>query len=405
MTAPRIETAEYAQRRRALRESLDGSIGLIMAGAADADLDASYRPHPHFEYLTGVVDEPGAVLLLDPSHPVESRRDTLFLQPSNPESEQWDGLRLTIGKTLRDRTGFETIHRTTMLPRVLTAAATRARSLACLHPLARYDQPVSPDLAIFKRIAERVPGVEILDRSEVPAQLRSVKSAAEIAVIQAAVDVTAEAFRTVMSTTAPGLGEADLESALHHAYRTGGAAGAAFGTIVGAGINSTVLHYRANDKPIGTGDMICIDSGASVGGYGADITRTIPADGTFSPRQREIYEIVLEAEQAAIDAVKPGVRIAELDKLARAIITKAGYGDAFIHGIGHHLGLETHDHAPADAALAPGCVVTIEPGIYLPDERLGVRIEDDVVVTDDGSRTLSAAIPKTVADVEAAMAG
>jgi Xaa-Pro aminopeptidase len=399
---PSIATDEYAERRKKLRRSLKGSVGVVFAGAHDGSLHAEFRPHPHFEYLTGIVDEPGAVLVLDPSSPVEARTEMLFLRPLDPEVEKWDGYRLEIGAALRERTGLKAVFRTSNLPRFLGEAARRSRSLACLHPLANHDQPISPDLEIFRKLAERIPGTSIGDCSEEIAKLRSVKSRGEVAMIQRAADITGKGLEAVMQAIRPGMSEFDVQEVLEHAFRTNGSRGPAFGTIVGSGINSTVLHYKANCGPIEDGDLVCIDSGAAFGGYGADVTRTIPANGTFTERQREIYEIVLKAMNAAIKAVKPGVTIAEIDKAARAIIVRAGYGDFFIHGIGHHLGLETHDVTP-DGPLAEGAVVTIEPGIYLPDEKLGVRIEDDLVVTKTGSKNLTAGIPKTVAAIEKAM--
>src|SRR5262249_39988514 len=148
----------------------------------------------------------------------------------------------------------------------------------------------------------------------------------------------------------------------------------------------------------------CVDSGAKWAGYSADITRTVPVNGRFTKRQRDVYEVVLKAEAAAIKAVKPGARISQIDAAARKVINGAGFGDYFIHGIGHHLGLDTHDITPmGDRPLRSGAVITIEPGIYIPGERLGVRIEDDVVVTRSGAQVLSAAIPKKVADLERIM--
>ena len=165
-----------------------------------------------------------------------------------------------------------------------------------------------------------------------------------------------------------------------------------------------MLHYRANDATLAKGDVVCIDSGASYGGYGADITRTLPVGGVFSARQREIYDLVLKAEMAAIKTVKAGATFAAIDKAARSVIGRAGYADAFIHGIGHHLGLETHDVTPS-GPLPEHAVITIEPGIYLPDEKIGVRIEDDVVVTKTGCRNLSQRIPKKASEIEALIAG
>lgn len=403
MPDPTIPLSEYAARRRKLLTALKKSIGVIYAGDHDSHLPAPYRPHPHFEYLTGVTDEPGAVLVLDPTAPVEARREMLFLPPLNPELEKWDGYRLEVSKALRDKTGFKAVFRTTHLPRFLSEAAQRAPALACLHPLAWYNQPVSPDLAVFRKIAERVPGVSIADATEQMARLRSIKSTAEVAMIQRAVDITRTGFETVMKSVRPCMNEFDVQETLEHAYKSNGSPGPAFGTIAGSGINSTVLHYHDNNRKIEKGDLICLDSGAGYGGYGADVTRTLPASGKFTPRQREVYNVVLKAMNAAIDAVKPGTTIAHIDKAARAIITKAGYGDYFIHGIGHHLGLETHDITP-DGPLRAGAVITIEPGIYIPEEELGVRIEDDVLVTKTGVRNLSAKIPKTVAAVEKMMA-
>jgi Xaa-Pro aminopeptidase len=246
--------------------------------------------------------------------------------------------------------------------------------------------------------------VAIEDRSDVIAQLRSVKSKAEVAALQHAIDITAHGFTTAMRGLQPGMNEFDLQELIEHAYRTHGARQLSFPTIAGAGVNSTVLHYRANDQPIGKDDMVCIDSGAKWLGYSADVTRTLPAGGTFSKRQREVYEIVLKSQVAAIKAVRPGARMSHVDAAARNVITAAALGDYFIHGIGHHLGLDTHDITPlGDQPLKPGCIVTIEPGVYIPSEKIGVRIEDDVLVTPTGRSVLSAKIPKSVREIEKLM--
>lgn len=403
MPDPSIPTTEYAKRRAKVRTALRGAVGVLFAGDHDAHLPSPYRPNPHFEYLTGVVDEPGAVLVLDSKGPVESRRDMLFLKPLNPELEKWDGYRLEIASALRERVGVSAVYRTLALPRFLSDAAARAGKVACLHPFAWYDQPVSPDLAIFRKLQERIPGLEITDATNVIAKLRGAKSAAEVKMIQRAIDITAIGFDAVLKSVAPGQTEFDVQESLEHGFRSNGSRGPAYGSIVGAGINSTVLHYHANDAPIEDGDLICIDAGASFGGYGADITRTIPANGKFTKRQREIYDIVLTALLAATKAVKPGTTMAQVDRIARAVITKAGYGDAFIHGTGHPLGLETHD-VDYGGPLQIGQVVTVEPGIYLPDEKIGIRLEDDVLVTKSGHRVLSSKIPRNSRDIEKAMA-
>ncbi|MFG0283883.1 MAG: M24 family metallopeptidase, partial [Phycisphaerales bacterium JB039] len=168
--------------------------------------------------------------------------------------------------------------------------------------------------------------------------------------------------------------------------------------------NGTVLHYMANDGVCADGQVVLIDCGALYDGYAADVTRVFPVSGKFTKEQAEQYDIVLRAQEAAIRAIKPGAKIGDIDAAARAIIDKAGLGDSYIHGIGHQLGLEVHDVTP-DGPLKEGMVVTIEPGAYVRETGIGVRIEDDVLVTKTGSRVLTSAIPKKVKDVEAAMAG
>jgi len=402
-TAPTIPLKQFEQRRTKLMRSMGTGVGLVIAGSAGDHLHDTYRPHPHFEYLTGIVDEPDAVLLLDPKHPQTNRRTILFLRELNPELEQWDGLRERIGSGLRERYGIATIFRRSQLGRFLNDAVRRTPTLLCLHPFATITQAVSPDLEIYHKVVDRVPGVTIVDHADAIDDLRAVKSREEVAVMQHAIDITIDAFGDVMSAVRPGQSEFEVQTTLEHGYRTRGSRGPAFGTIVGSGVQSTVLHYRANDRIIEDGDLICIDSGAAFGGYGADITRTIPASGRFTARQREVYDIVLRALNTATKAAKPGVTLGELDAAARTIITRAGFGDAFVHSIGHHLGLETHDVQPK-GPLKAGNVVTIEPGIYLTDEAIGIRIEDNVLITREGHRVLTSKLPKTAAAIEKAMA-
>ena len=398
---PCILPAEFASRRDRLLQTLDNAVGLVMAGDPGHG-DGAFRSHADFEYLTGVVDEPGAMLLLDPTNPVAARRSMLFLKPLDRERERWDGYRPQIAAALRERLGIEAIFRTDTLPRALNTAVRRSRRMACLHTPSVYTQRVSLDLMIFRKVAERIPGAKIEDRAESLAKMRSVKSPQEVALIQHAIDITGVGFEAMLRTTNPGVREYEVQETMEHAYRAQGSRNSAFATIVGSGVNSTVLHYVANSQTLTDGDLVCVDSGAVFGGYAADVTRTVPVSGTFSKPQRAIYELVLQAQTAAIEAIKPGVTFAQLDDAARSVIAGAGYGDYFIHSIGHHLGLQTHDATP-DGPLEPGAVVTIEPGIYIPDEKIGVRIEDDVLVTESGSKVLSAKIPKRVADVEEVM--
>lgn len=398
-----IKKKEYASRRSKLLTKLKGAAGLVYAGQCDDSLETTWRPHSHFEYLTGITNEPSAILLLDPSHPVPARREILFLESRDPEIEQWEGIRQPLGSLLRDEVGFTTILRLRSLPFVLADVSSRCKKFATLMPQATVNQQVSVDLATWRDVCERTSGSVIVDMSSLIPSFRSVKSVAEIQIIQEAVNITARGFYDAFRFVKSGVNEFQVQATLEHGYAMAGGRGSAFPAIVGSGINSTVLHYKENDQDLVDGDLVCIDSGAMYRSYGADISRTVPVSGKFSKRQKEIYEIVLAAELAAIRIVKPGVTFAEIDATARAIIVKHGYGDYFIHGIGHHLGLETHDNCGTVAPLKKGAVITIEPGIYLPDEAIGVRVEDDILVTAKGSRNLSKSIPKTVADIEKAM--
>jgi Xaa-Pro aminopeptidase len=402
-TTPSIAVKEYAARRARLLTLLKNEVAVVHAGEAGDHLLGHWRPNPDFEYLTGIRDEAGAVLLLDPTAPNEAHRAVLFLRPLDPELERWDGHRETISSTLRGNYGFQLIHRLPRLGMMLGPAAKRAKRLACLHQFAEFNQPISADLALFQQLAERIPNLAISDRTAVLPKMRSVKSKSEQAMVRHACDITAIGFADVLRTMRAGMNEFEVQEALEHAYRAKGSRGPAYNTIVGGGFNATVLHYGANDQKLKKGDLVVIDSGADFGGYAADVTRTLPVGGTFTKRAKEIYSIVLKSLDAATKAAKPGCTFAQLDKAARTIITDAGHGDRFIHGIGHHLGLEVHDASPP-GPLKVGAIITIEPGIYLPEENLGVRIEDDILITAKGPVILTKKIPKSVAAIERAMA-
>jgi Xaa-Pro aminopeptidase len=295
--------------------------------------------------------------------------------------------------------------RTNYLPRSLTAAARRTKTLACLHPLAVYPAPVSPDLAVYRQLAERIPGLSILDHTQLLANMRCVKSPTELSMIKKAIDATAAGFEAIYPLIRPGATEMQIDRTLEKAYRDHGATGVAYNSIVGSGPNATILHYMDSRATLEQGQLLVIDSAAACAGYAADVTRTYPVahNGRFTPDQRDIYETVLRAQIAAIKSCRPGAKMSDVDAAARSVIEKAGHGDTFVHGIGHPIGLEVHDITP-DGPLNEGMIVTIEPGIYLQNQNLGCRIEDDVLVTRTAPKVLTDMIPKSVKDVEAALA-
>jgi Xaa-Pro aminopeptidase len=401
---PLITTEEYAARRDRVLEALDGAAALVLAGqeVCIANVPSRWKTDRLFWYLTGLDHEAGAAVLFDPSAEDPRRRVTLFLRHRDPEVERWDGPRDPLDSQLERKLGFSHLRRTGHLPALLTAAARRTKRLACLHPFTAYTEPLSPDLELFQKVVQHVPGVAIEDRTQLLPEMRAVKSSAELALIERAAAVTAAGFADVLRGLRPGLRERDLADRLLAVYRAHDAE-PAYELIVGAGPRSTVLHYRDNDALIEEGDLVVMDCAAAYGGYASDVTRTFPASGAFTQEQRRVYEIVLRAQQAAIAAAGPGATFTDVDRAARTVIEDAGYGDAFIHGTSHPLGAEVHDVAP-DGPLRAGMVITVEPGIYLPERGFGVRIEDDVLITPEGRRDLTGGlVPRTVEEIEAAL--
>ena len=399
-----IPSSEYHQRRERLLEALEGAAAVVFAGeeTSSDSLPGRWKTGRLFWYLTGLGHESGAAVVFDPTAEDPNRRISLYLLPRDPESERWDGARDPLGCALRAKTGFASIQRTTYLPSRLTDAARRTKRLACLHPFAPYTSAVSPDLAVFKRICDHVPGVAIEDRTQILPAMRSVKSPAELALIEQAVAASVAGYEAAMRFIRPGVTEESIAETLAAGFRSLGGEHA-YEPIVGAGSNGTVLHYCDLDQVVKDGDLIVIDCAAAHGGYASDVSRTLPANGVFTPEQRRLYEIVLEANIAGIAAARSGATMTDVHKAALKVIAEAGYEDYFIHGIGHQLGIEVHDVTP-DGPLVPGMVLTIEPGIYLPDQGVGVRIEDDILITASGNVELTSAIPKTVEAIEAAMA-
>ena len=401
-----IPQEEFAARRTRLAQSLEGATAVVFAGKGGG-LHDEFMPDLNFQYLTGIIDEPGAILLLNPKDPNPARREILFLEPHLPELERWDGWRGPIDASLRKKFGFSALMRTTAFPQLLLNARKTSLKGTCLHPIAHHEQPVGPDLEVFQKLQQRLPGFSIADGSRLVPQQRAIKSAAERAMIERSAAITAQGFAAILDVLEPGVNEFDLQEAAEHAYRSNGSRGPFYGTIVGTGFNATILHYRANSAPVAEGDLVVIDSGARYGkgpcGYGSDVTRTYPANGRFSDRQKEVYSIVLESMETTIAAIKPGIAYSELDAISRKVITDAGFGDFYPHGVGHPIGLEVHDVQP-DPLVPEGAIITIEPGIYLPDENMGIRIEDDILVTADGPVNLTGSIPKTIEDIETAMA-
>lgn len=394
---------EFLARRQALAAALPDGV-VVLYGEVErenADLRNGFYQDSDFFYLTGW-KAPGAALLIEP------RRQVLFAPPRDPRRERWTGQQPALDSPdIRDRLGFETV----LLPATLESELRES--------LKRYSKiyTVGPEAAA--RVKAIAPAAEIANAETAIARLRMKKSPHEAELLQHAADVSIAAHLAAWKRAAPGLYEYQIAATLLAAYLDRGCERSAYAPIVGAGPNSVYPHYAGNSRRMDRGDLLLVDAAAECAGYAADITRTVPVGGRFSARQREIYGIVLGAQQAAIAAVKPGAYIGgapgapgrpSIQKAAMDYINSHGkdlHGDTlgkyFIHGISHHIGLDVHDPADNGVPLEEGMVISVEPGIYIPEENIGIRIEDMVLVTGDGARVMTAALPRDPARIEKAL--
>ena len=399
-------------RREALLERLGTGVAIIRSAGirsieGDYPQDSDYRERNDFFYLTGLEAPEGALVLV--AQDSQPDRAILFIPARNPMSERWTGPQLGPGPDATALTGIAEVHAADSMAQLLRPALAVARrgALYIYRTEEELEEPAIRSL-VFGPGAGRIE-----DLSRHITQLRAVKDADEIARLRRAIDITAEAQREAMLAAAPGMWEYEIEAIIEYTFRRRGAERVGFPSIVGSGINSTTLHYDKSRRRTEAGDLVVMDIGAEWGYYSADVTRTIPISGKFTARQRAIYDLVYGAQQAAIDSVRPGVTLGQLQNIAQTYMREHSgklCGEQpcnryFIHGLSHWLGMDVHDPGPFNAPLRPGMVFTIEPGIYIPEERLGVRIEDDILVTATGGEVLSAGAPRTAADVEKAMAG
>ena len=397
------DAAVFKARREALMENLDGGVAVLYGATDDSGsiVKGQFIQESSFYYLTGI-SEPGAALIMAPGE--HRYKEILYLQPRNPEVENWDGRREPLGDALDEATGFERVVRINRLPSNLTAMLQRSKKAVFLGPIVSATAEIPKALSILQDAQSRVPGTSLENMSHLIPEMRRVKDADEIEQIQKAIDVTGKGIVAAMKSVEPGMLEFQLQSVVEHAYEMEGAQFLGFSTILAWGPNATVLHYGQNNQAIQETGLILIDTGAAWQHYSADVTRTIPVSGTFSPRERELYELVLKASDAAIQKVQVGADYYnDVHMTAKGILDDAGYGEYFIHGTGHFLGLDVHDAGNYDLPLKAGVVITVEPGIYIQEEGIGIRIEDDILVTKDGPVLLSRHIPRTVLEIESAM--
>jgi Xaa-Pro aminopeptidase len=409
---------EYQARRAKLRASVDGPIVLYgFTGNEDTSEVAVFFQEPYFYYLTGH-SEPGAALMLIPEAPdgksKTGPREILYLPARNLNQEKWEGPKIGPEDSgVAAKTGFESVKPLADLKGDLEKLAKTYSNFYTVLP-AKHEEGYPHFTESEAKIHAAIPKTALKDLAPTIDAMRQVKSPGELALLQKAIDLSVDAHLDAMRTMRPGLFEYQIAARMKEIHEWGGCAREAYAPTVGTGFNSTVLHYSALDAEIKDGDVVVIDVGGEYGGYAADITRTLPANGKFTPRQREIYEIVLGAQNAAIATIKPGAMLFTGPEspmsVSKTYINTHGadkegkpLGKYYIHGVSHHLGLDVHDPGDTDRPLEPGMVVTVEPGIYIPEENLGVRIEDDVLVTKEGNRVLSARLPRTADEIEKLM--
>ncbi len=387
-----IQPSEYRQRRAKVREQLAKEKGvLVLYGSTEderGDLRSRYFQEANFYYLTGWT-EPGARLLLTPTD------EFLFLPARNEIKERYTGRKLAPGdKNAVDATGVANVLNGNKFEVTFFNKLEAAEKIYAI-------------LNINKQSPlRRLTGTRAIE-SAAPLifPLRQIKSPAELVLLQHAADVSAAAHKAAWQRAASGLFEYQVSATMTNIYFEAGCERSSYPPIVGSGPNSVILHYNKNDRRMDSGEVLLMDVAGECSMYASDITRTIPVNGKFSARQREIYDIVLGAQRAAIAAVKPGMRLAKevensLHKIAFDYINTHGknlkgepLGKYFTHGLGHHVGLDVHDPGLPVQPLEAGNVITIEPGIYIPEEGIGVRIEDVLLVTPTGSKVLTASLP------------
>ncbi|MGB0035453.1 MAG: Xaa-Pro peptidase family protein [Candidatus Acidiferrales bacterium] len=410
--------AEYQARRAKLRADVDGPVVIFgYTSRQDAGEVAIFFQEENFYYLTGY-SEPDAALLLIPDapngKPFDGPTEILYLPPRDPRRALWEGPKLgPADPGVAEKTGFQTVKAFSNLQGDLVNLAKVFPSVYTLMP--PKIEAGYPHLTTWSAwVRDAVPGTEVGDVAPVLTGMRETKSAGELELLQKAVDASVDAQLDAMKHMRPGLFEYQVAARMKEAHEMAGCSREAYSPIVGAGFFSTVLHYDALDNEIKDGDVVVLDVAGEYGGYAADITRTLPANGKFTARQREIYEIVLGAQNAVLDAIRPGATWRgpkSLQLIAYEYINTHGHdkngqplGRYFIHGFGHGLGLDVHDPTEYGRPLRAGMVLTDEPGIYIPEENLGVRIEDDILVTETGHKLLSERLPRSVDEIEKVMA-
>jgi Xaa-Pro aminopeptidase len=413
-------------RQRFSKEMQPDSIAIFVSNdefPSNGDAQYPFKQNSDLFWLTGIVQE-DTMLVLFPDHPDPKYREVLILVRPNELKEKWDGKRLRAeeGKKI---SGISTVIWLDTSDALLQVWIHLAKNIYLdSNENDRKNNLIQTrEYRFIKETKKRYPLHQYLRAATILKELRAVKTAEEIIVIQQAIDITAKTFLRVMKFMHPGVFEFEVEAEIQHSFLSQRATGPAYSSILASGENACTLHYVSNNQECKDGDLILMDFGADYGGYNADLTRTIPVNGKFTKRQKQVYNACLHLHQYARSLLKPGITINEYHTLVGkeadiifqkiGLLTKAdvrnstpeqpAYWKYLYHGISHHLGIDVHDLGPRAEPLHAGMVLTVEPGIYIQEEKMGIRIENNLWLTKNGHKDLMKDIPITADEIEAYM--
>jgi len=425
-----IDKDLFVRNRKKFADRMDANSMAILNSndiyPISADSTMPFQQHRDLFYLSGV-DQEESVLVIFPDCPKEKHREILFLKETNDHIAVWEGEKLTKEKAF-ETSGIKTVYWLQDLEKILFELMTQTEKVY-VNTNEHYRANVETetrDARFIKWLREKYPAHEYKRCQPILQRLRSVKEPEEIELIKRACDITEKGFKRVLGFIKPGVMEYEIEAEYIHEFIRNRSDGFAYTPIIGSGYNACVLHYIENNQECKEGDMILMDVGASYANYASDMTRCVPASGKFTDRQKEIYSAVLRVKNAAARMLVPGNDWAEYHVEVGKLMTKEllqlglitqeevdkedpdwpAYKKYFMHGTSHHMGLDTHDYGILTEPMQAGMVFTVEPGIYIPEENLGIRIEDDYVIQEKGDPiNLMAGIPIEIEDIEKWMAG
>lgn len=407
----------YEARRQAMFSQMeDNSLLILYSGEAphrSADAYYLFEENKNFFYLTGLRRE-NMILLMKKAG--GSCTSTLFIEQADPSAERWTGKMVTVPEA-KEISGIEDVRFIDRFEPLLQYMLNGNDFKACYFDCHRNRLSDLPDYNLVKaqQFQKDFPGITVRNIWRMAAVLRMQKDSDEIAKMSQAIEVTRQGLEAVMSTLTPGMKEYQAQANYEHVLYYQGTEGPSFPTIAGSGKNGCMLHYETNRDTCADGSLLLLDLGCRVDGYCSDITRTYPVNGKFTDRQRAVYEVVLRANKEVAAQAKPGMTTRELNEVCKKVLAQGcmelglitdeqSLDQYYMHGVSHHLGIDVHDVTADGVKLMPGSVISDEPGLYIDEWEIGIRIEDDLLITEDGCKVLSASIIKEADEIEAFMA-